>query len=282
MFLTLATHQSDLLSFWHAITLGIIQGITEFLPVSSTGHMILINYLFQPNTNNASWEQSLNTYMVCIQLGTIVALILFFRHEIIQMIQGLLGKNKAGLRLGINLCIAFIPAGACGFFCGDWIQSHLYGKSSLIYSVLAGAFLIFYLHYYTQKTPHKYDQLDQITTRMAIGIGLWQIVALWPGFSRSLATIAGGIFVGLSLTKAIQFSFLLGLLTSSVACGYKGLKHGAEMLQTLDMTSITAGIIVATIVGLSSIQFLLLCLKRYGLKPFGYYRCVLALLLMIF
>ncbi|MDR2769299.1 MAG: undecaprenyl-diphosphate phosphatase [Puniceicoccales bacterium] len=271
----------------HACALGFTQGITEFLPVSSTGHMILVNELFLKSSTDYlgkplnSTQIALNHYMVCIQLGTIWVLLLFYRREIKKMFAGLMGKNNAGLRLAFHVAVAFVPVGLLGFIGGDWIQTHLYNRSCVLAAVLVGGMLIFFVENYRKHQQIRWT-LDNMPTKVALGIGLFQLIALWPGFSRSLATIIGGVVLGMSLVQSVHFSFLLGLLTSAVATGYKFLKSGSEMLQHLDVISMLMGVMIAFAVGMITIHAFLGYLKKNGLSLFGYYRLGLAVIFTIF
>ena len=264
----------------HATTLGAVQGITEFLPVSSTGHMILVNnYFFKPLESNRS-QKSIEDYMVCIQLGTILTLLLFYRKDVIRILKGwFLRKDPMGFQLGLNVGVAFIPAGLLGFLLDGFIQTHFYNKTFIALSLFVGGVIILWLERFRAKNPGHLDNVYALSLRSAIVIGLFQMIALWPGFSRSLATIIGGIFVGLTLIQAIRFSFLLGLLTSFVATVYKLLKHGSDIFQTIPMDTYVLGIIVAFLVGISTISLFLRFLQKNGLKIFGYYRILIGLLL---
>lgn len=281
----------------HAIALGITQGITEFLPVSSTGHMILVNGYFlnklpvqayektsTPTRHSIRVERALKNYMVCIQLGTIFTLVFFYRKEILRMLHGLFGKDKQGFLLLKNLVLAFFPVGVLGFLFGNWIHEHLYSHTMVVLALVLGALAIFCVEArcLRKKSPmENVSSLFGLSTWTALGIGLFQVLALWPGLSRSLVTILGGVLLGLSLLQAIHFSFLLGLLTSGVATTYKLLTAGSEMLNTLSGSSMALGIGMAFIFGLATIHAFLGYLKTHGLRLFAYYRMVLALLFVI-
>lgn len=264
----------------HATALGIVQGITEFLPVSSTGHMILINdYFFKPLESNRM-QKSIEDYMVCIQLGTILTLLSFYRRDVMRILKGwFLREDPLGFKLGLNVGVAFIPAGLLGFLLDGFIQTHFYNKTFISLSLFVGGAIILWLEGFRAKNPGRVDDIYALPLRSAIIIGFFQVIALWPGFSRSLATIMGGIFVGLTLMQAIRFSFLLGLLTSSVATAYKLLKHGSDIFQTIPMDTYLLGIAVAFLVGMSTISLFLRFLQTNGLKIFGYYRLLIGLLL---
>jgi len=265
------------------IALGAVQGITEFLPVSSTGHMILVNDIyFHAKDQSEQVQKALDDYMVCIQLGTILTLLLFYRRDVMRIIKGCLGCDKNGFKLGWNLGVAFIPTGVVGFILGDWIQGCLYGKIFVAFALILGGIAILLFENFRKKQPPRIENIYELSVKSAWIVGLFQMLALWPGFSRSLATIIGCICVGMCLKSAIHFSFLLGLLTSGVATFYKFFKHGAEIFQAIDVSNVLLGILVAFGLGMSTIHIFLAYLRNHGLKIFGYYRVVVGLILSIF
>lgn len=280
--LTLGLYGSEALTKEQAITLGIIQGATEFLPVSSTGHMVLANEILFKDTYSSEKKVHVDNYMVYIQIGTILTLLLFYRKHVLRILRGWIGKDKLGFRLGLNVGVAFIPAGLLGFFCDGFIQKFFYTRNFIAASLLVGGVIILLLEAYRKRCPARMDDIYQLTVHSAWIIGLFQMIALWPGFSRSLATIIGGIVVGFNLVQAIHFSFLLGLLTSSVASGYKLLKSGKDFFEAIPWDINLLGVFVAFIVGWSTIAIFLRYIKRNGLRIFGWYRILIGILLSIF
>lgn len=280
--LSLKLYGSETLSKEQAIALGVVQGATEFLPVSSTGHMILVNEIFFKDTYQAEQKAQVDNYMVCIQLGTILTLLLFYRKYVLRIFKGWLGRDKLGFRLGLNVGVAFIPAGLLGFFCDGFIQENFYTRNFIATALWVGGLMILLLEIYRKHHPARMDDVYQLTVHSAFIIGLFQIIALWPGFSRSLATIMGGIIVGFNLVQAINFSFLLGLLTSSIASGYKFLKGGTDFLNAIPWDTGLLGVLVAFMVGMSTIAVFLRYIKGNGLKIFGWYRIFIGILLSIF
>lgn len=277
---TASTKQNNVvMPLSQAITLGVIQGMTEFLPVSSTGHMILANdYIFHvPEVQKDSW----NDYLVCIQLGTILTLLFFYRRDIRRILRGCCGKDTAGFRLGWNVGLAFVPAGLLGFLCDGYLQEKLYNPPCIAWALAIGGCFIFFIESWRVKHAPRYASVYDLTVRSALTIGLCQCIALWPGFSRSLATIVGSFLIGLSLVESIHFSFLLGLLTSFVATLYKLLKHSDALFHMLSQSVAWIGIGVAFVLGLLTIHLFLQYLQKYGLKIFGYYRLLLAIILSI-
>ena len=273
---------SEKISTQQALTLGVVQGLTEFLPVSSTGHMILVNECcFKSTEASEQTQNALNNYMVCIQLGTILTLLLFFRKDVLRIICGVLGKDKVGFKLGWNVGLAFIPAGLLGFFLDDYIQQ-FYNRACVANALIIGGIILLVMEYLRRRSKREFKDLYAMSWTMALTIGLFQMVALWPGFSRSLATIMGGVFVGLNLIQAIRFSFLLGLLTSLVATGYKFLKNGNEILMLMDGSTCLLGVAVAFLIGTSTIYSFFKYLEKNGLSIFGYYRIFIGILLFVF
>ena len=198
-----------------------------------------------------------------------------------RILKGCSGSDKDGFKLGWNLGVAFVPAGVAGLVFGDWIQSCLYGKSFVAFALIIGGLAILWFENFRINRQDKVEDIYQLSVRSALVVGAFQMLALWPGFSRSLATIMGGIFVGMCLKSAIHFSFLLGLLTSGVATFYKFFKHGAEIFQAMDVSSVMLGIGVAFVLGLSTIRIFLSYLRNHGLKIFGYYRVIIGVILSI-
>lgn len=272
---------SEKISKSQALTLGVIQGLTEFLPVSSTGHMILVNeYFFQGKKQTEQIKNVLNNYMVCIQLGTILTLLLFYRKDIKRIIYGLIGKDTVGFKLGFNVGLAFIPVGILGFLLDGYIQ-RFYTQSCVASALIIGGLMLLIMEYLRTRQNCNFQDMYTMSWKTALCIGFIQIIALWPGFSRSLATIMGGIFVGLNLVQAIHFSFLLGLLTSLIATSYKFLKNGNEILTLMDGNTCFLGIFIAFLVGSSTIYYFFKYLQKNGLNIFGYYRIFIGLLLFI-
>ena len=244
------------LSVTDAIILGVIEGVTEFLPISSTGHLIIATRFLnleseapllgsdgqplwhkKPSEKNPAGEPltlklAADTYTVVIQFGAIAAVALLYWPQFMSMLRGLFGRDGDGLRLMINLLIAFIPAAGIGFLAHDWIDAHLFSIGAVIIAQVAGALLMFYAQAWLRRRPMPpTGSLAELTPQKAAAIGALQCVAMWPGTSRSMMTIVGGYFVGLDPRRAAEFSFLLGFVTLSAASVYKGYKSGAAMIQ---------------------------------------------------
>ncbi len=291
------------LSVTDAIILGIVEGVTEFLPISSTGHLIIATRLLHlesekplttadgqplwykkpsPKTPEGvplTLKLAADTYTVVIQFGAIAAVALLYWTPLMSMLRGLLGRDPAGLRLLINIMIAFVPTVILGLLAHNWINDHLFSVGAVIVAQVAGAFLMLYAEFWRRRravlTPAQSDFAD-LSPRAAAGIGALQCVAMWPGTSRSMTTIVGGYFAGLDPRRAAEFSFLLGFVTLSAAAVFKSFKSGAAMIQVFGWSHVLLGAAVAAITAAVCVKFLVHWLTRHGLAAFAYYRLALA------
>lgn len=295
------------LSIPDAITLGIVEGVTEFLPISSTGHLIIANRFLglesrqqllgrdgkplwyrKPSPKHPAGEPltlklAADTYTVVIQFGAIAAVALLYWSQLIAVARGLLGRDPAGLRLAINLISAFIPAAVIGLLAHDWIDEHLFSVGAVIVAQVAGAGLMFYAESWRRRRWTQPSQADarEPTPRAAVMIGFLQCFALWPGTSRSMMTIVGGYFAGLDPRRSAEFSFLLGFVTLSAATLFKSYKSGAAMIQVFGWSQVLLGAIVAAVTAAVCVRFLVHWLTRHGLAVFAWYRLGLATLLAV-
>lgn len=288
------------LGVFDAVVLGVVEGFTEFLPVSSTGHLIIASRALgldteQPLTDAAGkplWHRppspkypqgvpltvklAADTYTVVIQFGAIAAVALLYWSQLLAMTRGLLGRDPAGLRLLVNVMIAFLPAAGLGFLLHDWIDAHLFSIPAVIVAQVAGAGLMFYAEVWRRRQVSRPAPDRELTTRQATGIGALQCLALWPGTSRSMTTIIGGYFSGLDPRRAAEFSFLLGFVTLSAATVYKSYKSGAAMIQVFGWSHVLLGAVVAAVTAALSVRFLVNWLTRHGLAAFAWYRLAVA------
>ena len=282
----------ETMTILQAVVLGIVEGITEYLPVSSTGHLIIVSDLLGLG-DTASQRSAVDTFNIVVQGGAILAVIGLYYPRIIQMLKGLVGKDNAGLKLAINIIVAFLPAAVLGVLFNDFIEEKLFNTPAVISALALGGLFMIALDKIKFKQVDSDDDpsndITELNWRQALFIGFMQTVAMWPGTSRSMMTIAGGVIVGLKPKQAAEFSFLLGLPTLGGACVYslaKNLKNASElgtpnMFETLGWTPIIIGIIVATIAAALAIRWLVGFLNKHGLALFGYYRLALAALLAI-
>jgi undecaprenyl-diphosphatase len=228
-------------------------------------------------------------YVIVIQAGAILAVILIYWRTLIQMLMGCLGKDPLGRRLAINLIIAFSPAVVFGLLLDDWIESMLGGNVlAVVGALVVGAIAMLLVERWRKrKLAREGDAavektIYELTSKQALMIGFFQCFAMWPGTSRSMATIIGGYVAGLSPAKAAEFSFLLGLITLSAASGYKYLSDGSKMLEALSVGPVLLGCVVALVAALLSVKWLVGYLGRHGLALFAWYRIVLAVIVLIF
>lgn len=285
---------------WESIILGIVEGLTEYLPVSSTGHLIIAQYLM-----GLAESEALSAYEICIQGGAILAVLGLYFSRVVQMWHGVCGvalevvgrfspgiaqkypkaseQSRAGWRLLINLIIAFIPAAVVGISCSKIIKAYLFNASTVMISWAVGGIVI--LLYVWQRERRgigrKGRRLEELSPRGALGIGLMQCVAMCPGVSRSLMTMLSGLTVGLSVSAAVEFSFLLGLITLGAATCYDAVKHGAEMLQTIGWLPMLVGTVVAWGSAWVAVKWMVGYLNRHSLAIFGWYRMAAAAVMLL-
>ncbi len=283
---------AETMTVLQSIVLGLVEGITEYLPVSSTGHLIIVSDLLGLG-DSAAGRDAVDTFNIVVQGGAILAVLGLYFPRIVQMLRGLIGRDPAGLRLALNIIIAFVPAAVLGVLLNDWIEEKLFNTPAVITALaLGGVFMIALDRIKFRPADTDGDPENDITelrAGQALFIGFMQCVAMWPGTSRSMMTIAGGVISGLRPRQAAEFSFLLGLPTLGGACVYsllKNLKHASEtggpnMFELLGWTPIVVGVLVATVSAAVAVKWLVGFLNTHGLAPFGYYRLVLAAVLGI-
>lgn len=263
------------MEWWQAVVLGLVEGITEYLPISSTGHLILASSLLGLRTPEQA--EALATFEIAIQGGAILAVLGLYRRRVPQTWNGLMGRDPLGLRLLQNLALAFLPAAVLGPLLDDSIEEHLFSAPPVLAALFLGGVWMIWLG---RRGPSGERTVDSIDARMALAIGLFQCVAMWPGTSRSMMTIAGGVLLGLRPRDAAEFSFLLGVPTLGGACVYKLTKNlmsdGPNVFETLGVMPVAIGAAVAAVSAAFAVKWLVNFLGRHGLAPFGWYRIALA------
>jgi undecaprenyl-diphosphatase len=263
-----------------AFILGIVEGLTEYLPVSSTGHLLLAQRLMGIESSTAS-----DAFAICIQAGAIVAVLGLYRARVAQMAMGVLGRNDTGRQLLINLVSAFIPAAVLGLLLEKPIKKYLFGGDAwgmwpIVAAWFVGGLAILAVSLSRKRrgaSPATGLDLDHLTIKMALIVGVAQCLAMWPGVSRSLITIVGGVLVGLSLPAAVELSFLLGVITLTAATAYDALKHGSEMLETYGVVPLLIGFGAAWLSAVLAVKWMVGYLKSHGMEIFGWYRVLLAI-----
>lgn len=293
------------LSVTDAVILGVVEGVTEFLPISSTGHLIVATHFLgldrdtpltgpngetlwhkKPSARNPQGEPltlklAADTYTVVIQAGAIAAVALLYWNSLLSMLKGLLGRDPAGRKLLVSVLVAFVPAAGLGFLAHSWIEAHLFSIGGVIFAQVAGAGLMFYAEAWRRKRAAANPEPVEITPARAAVVGAMQCVALWPGTSRSMMTIVGGYFTGLDPRRSAEFSFLLGFVTLTAASVYKGLRSGGAMIEVFGWGNVILGAIVAAVTAAVCVRFLVHWLTRHGLALFAWYRIALAATLAV-
>jgi undecaprenyl-diphosphatase len=260
------------LSLLVAILLGIVEGLTEYLPVSSTGHLILVSQILGETSEGAK------AFDIVIQLGAILAVVVHYRRLLGARLAGLLRGEIASLRLATALAVAFAPAAAVGFVLQKTIKAHLFGPMPVAIALFVGGVLMIVVERVRAK---KHIQglvgLEHVTPGRALVIGLGQCFSLWPGSSRSMCTIVAGQATGLSTATSAEFSFLLALPTLGAATLYEGFKARHELgSSSVGGVQVAVGLVVSFFVAWGVISVFIKYLQRRGLEPFGFYRIALS------
>jgi len=256
------------MSLLEAILIAIVEGITEFLPISSTGHMIITEKLLGvPDTDFTK------LFTVGIQLGAIMAVVVLYWKKFVAPLQDL----RRGIQFYLKLLVAVSPALVLGFLLSDYIDSLLESTLTVAISMIAGGIVLLFIdRVFTKETLQQEEQID---FWRAFKIGCWQCIAMIPGVSRSASSIIGGMQQQLSRKLAAEFSFFLAVPTMAAATGYKLLK-GYKQITPADLQLFAIGNIVAFIVALLAIKFFIQFLQRNGFRLFAYYRIAAGTLLL--
>lgn len=260
--------------YWIAAIQGIVEGLTEFLPVSSTGHLILTGYLLGFTGNKA------DTFEIIIQLGAIMAVFILYWGRIVRLLGWGRKGNSVASRFNLfHVIIAIMPAMILGLVLRKFIKMYLFSP----YTVLAGLVVGGIFMIYAEKRHHVIttNDIDKLTYQQALHIGMAQCLALWPGFSRSGATIAGGLLTGVNHKAAADFSFLIAIPMMIAASGYDLLKSYQDLSST-DVGFFVVGFVVSFIVAMLAIVSFLKLLGKVKLTPFAYYRFIVAAVFYVF
>ncbi len=258
------------MNFIVAILLGIIEGITEFLPISSTGHLIIANQWLSlpPNLEK--------TFDVVIQLGAILAIVVLFWRRLLDLARRLPSDGRAR-RLVVTLAVAFVPLGVLGLLFNRLVEEELFNPVSVAIALIVGGIVMLLVD-----TPNRrgvVKDLEDVTPTTGGIIGLWQALALFPGTSRSAATIVGGMLAGLDRRAAVEFSFLLSIPTMFVATGYSLVKS-VRGLTSNDLALIGVGFVTAFITAYIVVRWFLGYVSTHNLRPFALYRLALGVLIL--
>ncbi len=268
---------------WKAAVLGLVEGVTEYLPVSSTGHLILAGWLL--GLHDPAHADAVAAFDIVVQGGAILAVVLLYTERIRQLLAGVAG-DAAGRRLLANLMIAFVPAAVTGLLLDDLLEALLFHPVPVLLALAGGGVLMLALDW-SGVTRRGTRTIEEMTWRDALLVGAFQCLALWPGTSRSMSTIAGGSIAGLAPKEAAEFSFLLGLPTLGSATLYallKNVKNAHEegrpnLFEVLGLVPVLVGMAVACASAFVAVRWLVGFLQRRGFAPFGWYRLALAAVL---
>lgn len=274
----------DIILLLQSAIMGIIQGITEWLPISSTGHLILFNEVIDMKVSKEFFEM----FKVVIQFGSILAVVVLYWSKLnpfgrcnqseCYKITNLIGLKKSTINLYLKVLVGVIPAGVIGVLFDDVIENFLSG------SVVIAITLIFYgivfIVIESRKKEPKHTDLDKLSYKNALGIGTFQILALIPGTSRSGSTIIGGSLLGCSRQVAAEFSFFLAIPVMLGASLLKLLKFGFEFTNT-EWLVLVVGMVVSFLVSVLAIKFLMGYIRKHDFKGFGIYRIILGIIILI-
>jgi len=255
---------------WRVIVLGIVEGVTEFLPISSTGHLIVVaDFIgFQGNLGG--------TFEIFIQIGAILAVVWYYRRDLWNQARALPGDRPVQ-RFWLNIFVAFVPAAVVGFLLHDWIKEALFSPLVVAISLAVGGIVLILVERHDHSEGIR--DLYQVSLPQALGIGVAQVVALIPGTSRSGASIVGGLLAGLDRRTATAFSFYLAIPTLGGATVYDLLKN-LDQVQPQDALNLLVGTVVSFVVALFTIGWLLRYVSNHDFKPFGVYRIVAGLVVL--
>ena len=267
----------NILEILKVIIIGIVEGITEWLPISSTGHMILVDELIKLNAS----EEFKSMFMVVIQLGAILAVVVLYFRKLNPFGRGKSSKMRyLTIELWKKIIVACLPAAMLGVLIDDWLDAHLYNGFIVAMALIVYGVLFILIENSNKKRVDSITKVYSIDYQTALFIGAFQVLALIPGTSRSGATIIGGMILGASRSVAAEFSFFLSIPIMFGASLLKLVKFGFHYSMA-EIVYLLLGMIVAFLVSIFSISFLLSWIKKNDFKFFGYYRIVLGLIVLV-
>ena len=252
------------MDIFQAVIIGIIEGITEFLPISSTGHMIVAGHFL-----NIPQNAVVDAYEIIIQFAAILAVMLIYREKI----------SFEKIDLWSKLMVAFLPFAIAGFLLKDHVDV-LFNSRTVAYMFIIGGVVFLILEYFYKAQPHQVKEAEEVSYAQALWIGISQIFAIIPGTSRSGATIVGGLLAGLDRKAASDFSFLLAIPVMGAVSGYSLLKHYHD-LAGANLPAFAIGFLVAFVVAYVTVKLFLAFIQRFSFVPFGIYRIVFGMILLM-
>lgn len=269
----------DIMNIIKAAILGIVEGITEWLPISSTGHLILVDQFIKMRES----AQFMEMFNVVIQLGAILAVVILYFHKLnpFSAKKSAIEKKETWSLWG-KVIVACIPSAIIGLLFDDWLEAHFYHFIPVAIMLIVYGILFIIIENWNKEREAKVTTFNDLTMKIALIIGAFQVLALIPGTSRSGATILGAMLIGCSRYISAEFSFFLGIPTMLGASGLKMVKFFAEgnSLTMANTTVLLVGCIVSFVVSVLAIKFLMKFIQRHDFKPFGWYRIVLGIILI--
>lgn len=277
-----------------AALLGVVEGLTEYLPVSSTGHLVLAGHFLGLDDE----DPATSAFEIVIQLGAILAVVAHYRRLLSDKVRGVVTGDRESLRLLAALAVAFAPAAFVGLLLRKTIKAHLFGPVPVTAALIVGGVAMIAIERLLARRGARgtvvpspaagssggdesrlagEDGLDKVTPRRALAIGVGQCFSLWPGASRSMCTIVAGEIAGLSTATSAEFSFLLALPTLGAATLFEAYKSRADLALRVGGANMTIGLVVSFVVAWAVIASFLKYLRSHGLEPFGWYRIVAGL-----
>ena len=269
----------DFIEFLKVLVLGIVEGFTEWLPISSTGHMILVDEIIHLNVTDAF----MSMFRVVIQLGAILAVVVLYFRRLNPFDPGKSRAQKVGtVRLWLKIIVACVPAAVFGLLLDDWMDAHLYNGYVVAATLIIYGVLFIILENHNQYTDFPIQRTGQISYKTALLIGLFQVLAaVFPGTSRSGATIIGALLIGVSRMVAAEFTFFLAIPVMFGASLLKLVKFGFHFTG-LEIGILVVGMVSAFIVSVIVIRFLMGYIKKHDFKVFGWYRIVLGIIVLLY
>jgi undecaprenyl-diphosphatase len=257
--------------FWVAVILGVVEGLTEFLPISSTGHLIVTNSFLEFHGKRAE------VFAIFIQLGAILSVVWEYRERLFGAVRDLPRRREAQA-FGANLFLAFLPAAVVGLLVHDWISDHLFRVPTVAAALIVGAVLILIVEAIPRRP--RTIRAERVGWQQALAIGFAQCLALWPGFSRSAATILGGLGVGLDRRAATEFSFFLAIPTMFAATIYDLVKNRSSLLPG-DAGWLALSFVISFVVAWASIRWLIRFVSTHSFRGFALYRIAVGVVLLV-
>ncbi|MCK5113199.1 MAG: undecaprenyl-diphosphate phosphatase [Phycisphaerae bacterium] len=277
------------IKLWQAAVLGVVEGLTEYLPVSSTGHLVLVSHYMDlseqsevsgPLGPKIIKNDAIDAFEVVIQIGAILAVVGLYRKQVKLMIKGIIRGNPKGRRLIGLLMTAFAPAAVLGLLFHAKIEEHLFSPYTVAGALIVGGVVMIVVEFFVWR-PHRNEKhvskMEHVQYWQALVIGFAQCLAMWPGTSRSMVTIMAGLIVGLNIVTAAEFSFLLALPTLGGATMFACAKDWDGLMSAAGWDSLLVGIIISGLAAAVAVKVFIKWLTHHGMMPFGIYRILLGL-----